>query len=89
MGSVGVGAFGDQGVGAVGEILAVQDKEVIAVPIAAGAQVGRRRQCVIEGGLIEGAHLESATGEAKSGDTALVIGFGAGLVYAATVVTLP
>ncbi|MFE2040374.1 ketoacyl-ACP synthase III [Streptomyces sp. NPDC059477] len=29
------------------------------------------------------------TGEAKSGDTALVIGFGAGLVYAATVVTLP
>ncbi|MBQ1087997.1 ketoacyl-ACP synthase III [Streptomyces sp. B93] len=30
-----------------------------------------------------------ATGEAKSGDTALVIGFGAGLVYAASVVTLP
>ncbi|CAM5694491.1 Beta-ketoacyl-[acyl-carrier-protein] synthase III OS=Streptomyces tendae OX=1932 GN=fabH PE=3 SV=1 [Streptomyces tendae] len=30
-----------------------------------------------------------ATGDAKSGDTALVIGFGAGLVYAATVVTLP
>ncbi|MFI1253730.1 ketoacyl-ACP synthase III [Streptomyces netropsis] len=30
-----------------------------------------------------------ATGAAKSGDTALVIGFGAGLVYAATVVTLP
>lgn len=30
-----------------------------------------------------------ATGEASSGDTALVIGFGAGLVYAATVVTLP
>lgn len=30
-----------------------------------------------------------ASGEAKSGDTALVIGFGAGLVYAATVVTLP
>jgi 3-oxoacyl-[acyl-carrier-protein] synthase III len=30
-----------------------------------------------------------ATGEAKSGDTALVIGFGAGLAYAATVVTLP
>ncbi|MEU3190475.1 ketoacyl-ACP synthase III [Streptomyces sp. NPDC006992] len=30
-----------------------------------------------------------ATGRAKSGDTALVIGFGAGLVYAATVVTLP
>ena len=30
-----------------------------------------------------------AAGEAKSGDTALVIGFGAGLVYAATVVTLP
>ncbi|MER5790407.1 ketoacyl-ACP synthase III [Streptomyces sp. NPDC001980] len=30
-----------------------------------------------------------ATGEAKSGDTALVIGFGSGLVYAATVVTLP
>ncbi|MFE1902431.1 ketoacyl-ACP synthase III [Streptomyces gardneri] len=30
-----------------------------------------------------------ATGKAKSGDTALVIGFGAGLVYAATVVTLP
>ncbi|WP_037906619.1 ketoacyl-ACP synthase III [Actinacidiphila yeochonensis] len=30
-----------------------------------------------------------ATGEAKSGDTALVIGFGAGLVYAAAVVTLP
>ncbi|MEU5114701.1 ketoacyl-ACP synthase III [Streptomyces longwoodensis] len=30
-----------------------------------------------------------ATGEARSGDTALVIGFGAGLVYAATVVTLP
>ncbi|MGV9909247.1 beta-ketoacyl-ACP synthase 3 [Streptomyces tendae] len=30
-----------------------------------------------------------ATGGAKSGDTALVIGFGAGLVYAATVVTLP
>ncbi|MER5479053.1 ketoacyl-ACP synthase III [Streptomyces sp. NPDC002734] len=29
------------------------------------------------------------TGEAKSGDTALVIGFGAGLAYAATVVTLP
>jgi 3-oxoacyl-[acyl-carrier-protein] synthase-3 len=29
------------------------------------------------------------TGEAKSGDTALVIGFGAGLVYAAAVVTLP
>ena len=30
-----------------------------------------------------------ATGEAKSGDTALIIGFGAGLVYAASVVTLP
>lgn len=30
-----------------------------------------------------------ATGRAKSGDTALLIGFGAGLVYAATVVTLP
>ncbi|MDX3353797.1 ketoacyl-ACP synthase III [Streptomyces sp. ME01-24h] len=30
-----------------------------------------------------------ATGQAKSGDTALIIGFGAGLVYAATVVTLP
>ncbi|GAA2441578.1 ketoacyl-ACP synthase III [Streptomyces macrosporus] len=30
-----------------------------------------------------------ATGQAKSGDTALVIGFGAGLVYAAAVVTLP
>jgi len=30
-----------------------------------------------------------ATGKAKSGDTALIIGFGAGLVYAATVVTLP
>ncbi|MGW3475334.1 beta-ketoacyl-ACP synthase 3 [Streptomyces althioticus] len=30
-----------------------------------------------------------ATCEAKSGDTALVIGFGAGLVFAATVVTLP
>jgi 3-oxoacyl-[acyl-carrier-protein] synthase III len=30
-----------------------------------------------------------ATGQAKSGDTALVIGFGAGLVYAASVVTLP
>ncbi|MFF9397392.1 ketoacyl-ACP synthase III [Streptomyces sp. NPDC014646] len=30
-----------------------------------------------------------ATGRAKSGDTALIIGFGAGLVYAATVVTLP
>jgi 3-oxoacyl-[acyl-carrier-protein] synthase-3 len=29
------------------------------------------------------------TGEAKSGDTALLIGFGAGLVYAAQVVTLP
>ncbi|MET8482011.1 3-oxoacyl-[acyl-carrier-protein] synthase III C-terminal domain-containing protein, partial [Streptomyces clavifer] len=28
-----------------------------------------------------------ATGQAKSGDTALIIGFGAGLVYAATVVT--
>jgi 3-oxoacyl-[acyl-carrier-protein] synthase-3 len=31
--------------------------------------------------------LES--GEAKSGGTALLIGFGAGLVYAAQVVTLP
>ncbi|MGW2204855.1 beta-ketoacyl-ACP synthase 3 [Streptomyces sp. NPDC001774] len=30
-----------------------------------------------------------ATGKAKSGDTALIIGFGAGLVFAATVVTLP
>ncbi|WP_335932197.1 ketoacyl-ACP synthase III [Streptomyces sp. PTD5-9] len=30
-----------------------------------------------------------ATGRARSGDTALLIGFGAGLVYAATVVTLP
>ncbi|MFF4405905.1 ketoacyl-ACP synthase III [Streptomyces sp. NPDC001262] len=30
-----------------------------------------------------------ATGAAKSGDTALLIGFGAGLAYAATVVTLP
>ncbi|GAA0383055.1 ketoacyl-ACP synthase III [Streptomyces luteireticuli] len=30
-----------------------------------------------------------ATGAAKSGDTALLIGFGAGLVFAATVVTLP
>jgi 3-oxoacyl-[acyl-carrier-protein] synthase III len=29
------------------------------------------------------------TGEAKSGDTALLIGFGAGLVYSAQVVTLP
>ena len=28
-------------------------------------------------------------GEAKSGDTALLIGFGAGLVYAAQVVILP
>jgi 3-oxoacyl-[acyl-carrier-protein] synthase III len=31
--------------------------------------------------------LES--GEAKSGDTALLIGFGAGLTYASQVVTLP
>ncbi|MBY8887921.1 ketoacyl-ACP synthase III [Streptomyces sp. PTM05] len=30
-----------------------------------------------------------ATGQARSGDTALVIGFGAGLVFAASVVTLP
>ncbi|MCD0482625.1 ketoacyl-ACP synthase III [Streptacidiphilus sp. ASG 303] len=30
-----------------------------------------------------------ASGEARSGDLALVIGFGAGLVYAASVVTLP
>jgi 3-oxoacyl-[acyl-carrier-protein] synthase-3 len=30
-----------------------------------------------------------ASGAAKSGDTALIIGFGAGLAYAATVVTLP
>ncbi|MFI6348822.1 ketoacyl-ACP synthase III [Streptomyces sp. NPDC050560] len=30
-----------------------------------------------------------ATGEARSGDTALIIGFGAGLTYAAMVVTLP
>ena len=30
-----------------------------------------------------------ASGEVKSGDTALIIGFGAGLVYAAQVVTLP
>ena len=30
-----------------------------------------------------------ASGEAKSGDTALVIGFGAGLVYAGQVITLP
>ncbi|WP_028708719.1 beta-ketoacyl-ACP synthase III [Propionicicella superfundia] len=30
-----------------------------------------------------------ASGEAKSGDTALIIGFGAGLVYAGQVVTLP
>lgn len=30
-----------------------------------------------------------ATGQAKSGDIALIIGFGAGLVYAATVATLP
>ncbi|WP_069811593.1 ketoacyl-ACP synthase III [Streptomyces sp. TP-A0874] len=30
-----------------------------------------------------------ATGQAKSGDTALLIGFGAGLAYAATVVNLP
>ena len=29
------------------------------------------------------------TGEVKSGDTALLIGFGAGLVYAAQVVVLP
>ncbi len=28
-------------------------------------------------------------GEAKSGDTALLIAFGAGLVYAAQVVTVP
>lgn len=30
-----------------------------------------------------------ASGEAKSGDTALIIGFGAGLVYAGQVITLP
>ncbi len=30
-----------------------------------------------------------ATGEAKSGDTALIIGFGAGLVYAGQIITLP
>jgi 3-oxoacyl-[acyl-carrier-protein] synthase-3 len=30
-----------------------------------------------------------ASGEAKSGDTALLIGFGAGLTYAAQVVVLP
>lgn len=30
-----------------------------------------------------------ATGEARSGDTALIIGFGAGLVYAGQIVTLP
>ena len=30
-----------------------------------------------------------ASGEAKSGQTALLIGFGAGLVYAGQVVTLP
>jgi 3-oxoacyl-[acyl-carrier-protein] synthase-3 len=29
------------------------------------------------------------SGEAKSGDTALLVGFGSGLVYAAQVVTLP
>jgi 3-oxoacyl-[acyl-carrier-protein] synthase-3 len=29
------------------------------------------------------------SGEAKSGDTALIIGFGAGLVYAGQVVRLP
>jgi 3-oxoacyl-[acyl-carrier-protein] synthase-3 len=30
-----------------------------------------------------------ATGEAPPGGTALIVGFGAGLVYAAQVVTLP
>jgi 3-oxoacyl-[acyl-carrier-protein] synthase-3 len=30
-----------------------------------------------------------STGEAQSGQTALLIGFGAGLVYAGQVVTLP
>jgi 3-oxoacyl-[acyl-carrier-protein] synthase-3 len=30
-----------------------------------------------------------ATGEAPHGGTALIVGFGAGLVYAAQVVTLP
>ncbi len=30
-----------------------------------------------------------AAGEVKSGDTALIIGFGAGLVYAAQVVRIP
>jgi 3-oxoacyl-[acyl-carrier-protein] synthase-3 len=30
-----------------------------------------------------------ASGEARSGQTALVIGFGAGLVYAGQVITLP
>jgi 3-oxoacyl-[acyl-carrier-protein] synthase-3 len=29
------------------------------------------------------------SGEAKSGQTALIIGFGAGLVYAGQVITLP
>ena len=30
-----------------------------------------------------------ASGEAKSGDTCLIIGFGAGLVYAGQVITIP
>ena len=30
-----------------------------------------------------------ASGEAKSGQTALIIGFGAGLVYSGQVITLP
>jgi 3-oxoacyl-[acyl-carrier-protein] synthase III len=50
---------------------------------------------IVEQGNTSGASVPLAmdrmleTGEARSGDTALLIGFGAGLAYAAQVVTLP
>ncbi|WP_344325386.1 3-oxoacyl-[acyl-carrier-protein] synthase III C-terminal domain-containing protein, partial [Kitasatospora putterlickiae] len=50
---------------------------------------------VVESGNTSAASIPLAmermleSGEARSGDLALIIGFGAGLVYAAAVVTLP
>ena len=60
---------------------------------AAGARHGRPRHR--DQGNTSAASIPLAldrmigTGEAKSGDTALLIAFGAGLAYAAQVVTLP
>ncbi|OIV38518.1 3-oxoacyl-ACP synthase [Mangrovactinospora gilvigrisea] len=70
----------------------ITDAMIKALKLPAGVPVARD---IAETGNTSAASIPLAiermlaSGEAKSGDTALLIGFGAGLVYAAAVVVLP